>query len=122
VAKGGVINEDASSGDHLKDIPKLDAVFHVTSRNMLASTISENMLACASARANMKAGVNQPFEVRFSEAENAADLLDTPDQSLSPTSRQAKIRAFERRATVRALQKRVYTGMRLILWYGGTPF
>jgi predicted nucleotidyltransferase len=104
------------------DFSKLDAVFYVTTRNRLASTVSENMLACGSARANMMAGIKPPFEVRFSESGRAAKLLETPDYELSPESRQAKIKAFERRVIVKALHQRIYDGMHLILLYGGALF
>jgi hypothetical protein len=72
----------------------LTSVFQITKANRLAFRTSENMLAVASARANMAARIDPPFELRFSEDEGADELLRTPDSKLSRRSKTGKTQRF----------------------------
>lgn len=101
---------------------KLKAEFRVTQSDKLGGSKDQVLRMIRSARANMWAGIPQPFNLVFDEVEDAEALLATDDAKLSTQAHRRRIKAFERRTLVAARQERWTQGIELILWFGGTLF
>lgn len=101
---------------------RLGATFEVTLSDELGGTPELIARAIRAARANMKARLDKPFELRFEEDAQAEALIAAADDTLDEAQHRRKVEAFERRTIISARQARWQKGVELILWYGGTLF
>lgn len=101
---------------------RLNATFRVTLADKLGGSKADIRRAIRAARANMKAGVDEPFELLFDEEADATELLAADDAALDAKTHRKKVKAFDRRTRIAARQTRWTQGVHLILWYGGTLF
>jgi hypothetical protein len=112
----------SASPSSLLGAHRLEAIFTVSSNDRLAGNPESVLRSVRAARANLKARVHDPFELRFEERSDAATLIATDDSKLSDFAHRSKVKAFERRTLIAARQARWARGVELILWYGGTLF
>lgn len=101
---------------------RLKATFRVTLTDKLGGSKGDILRAIRAARANMRARVEEPFELLFDEETGAAELLAAEDATLDAKTHRKKVKAFDRRTRIAARQARWTQGVHLILWYGGTLF
>lgn len=101
---------------------RMHAEFRVTVGDKIGGTKNEILRNVRAARANMKAGLAEPFVVVFDEEPDATKLLQSDDGMLDNKAHRRKVKAFERRTLIAARQQRWTRGVELILFYGGTLF